>query len=164
MSQDSRGGDAGQDVPAAPAGQRGSSAYRPAVMGLVFSIGAVLGVLGTGIHGNILVLGEPGSAAVVPWGAALALLMALAAQLWAGLWAGSLVEAAVLGITVFSVASLAYVWPGPDQLMVPYSAEVMDALPGPAIASLAWWLGSGVVALASMILTKWLLAREAALL
>lgn len=143
-------------------GRRRSSAYRPAVMGLVFSIGAVIGVLGTGIHGNILVLGEPGSSSVIPWGAALALLMAFAAQLWAGLRAGSIVESAVMGITIFTVATVAYIWPGPDQLMVPYSAEVMEVLPGPAIASLVWWLGSGIVALASMILAKWMLAREAA--
>jgi hypothetical protein len=67
-----------------------------------------------------------------------------------------------MGITIFTVATVAYIWPGPDQLMVPYSAEVMEVLPGPAIASLVWWLGSGIVALASMILAKWMLAREAA--
>ncbi|MDS2171247.1 hypothetical protein Q7C18_00860 [Nesterenkonia sp. CL21] len=135
---------------------------RPVLMGICFSAGAVIGVLGTAVHGNLWMLGETHSGFVIPWGAAVALLLCLLAQLWAGLRADSLLEPTLMGITTFTVATVAYLWPGPDQLMVPYSAEAMELLPGPTIASLIWWLGSAGITLVSMVLVKWILARDAA--
>ena len=133
---------------------------RPVLLGICFGFGAVIGVLGTALHGNIWILGEPGSAAVVPWGAAVALLILLLSLLWAGTTGRSLIEPTVMGGTVFTVATAAYLWPGADQLAVPYSALAMETLPGPVIASAVWWFGSGVVTLISMILVKWILLRD----
>ncbi|MGJ9424796.1 hypothetical protein ACHABX_02995 [Nesterenkonia halotolerans] len=150
--------DTGQ--PEAPARRRRS--VSPVLMGVCFSAGVVLGILGTVLHGNILVLGSTETGTVVPWGALLALLMCLMAQLWAGLKSGSLAEPMVMGVTTFTVATIAYLWPGPDQLVVPYSSEAMELLPGPTLASLIWWLGAAVVTLLAMILVKWIVVRDRA--
>ncbi len=110
------------------------SRLRPVLMGVAFSVGVILGVLGTALHGNITMIGTVQDGTPILWGAGLALLIALLAQLWMGLTADSLAESTVMGITIFSVATLAYIWPGADQLMVPYSPQTMDALPGPTLA------------------------------
>lgn len=130
------------------------------LMGVCFSAGVLLGLIGTALHGNLHMIGDVQDGTVIPWGAALALLLCLLAQLWAGLRAGSLLEPTVMGITTFTVVTAAYLWPGPDQLMMPYSPHSMELLPGPTIASLLWWLGSAVVTLVSMLLVKWVLARD----
>lgn len=150
--------DTGQ--PEAPARRRRS--VSPVLMAVCFSAGVVLGILGTVLHGNILVLGSTETGTVVPWGALLALLMCLMAQLWAGLKSGSLAEPMVMGVTTFTVATIAYLWPGPDQLVVSYSSEAMELLPGPTLASLIWWLGAAVVTLLAMILVKWIVVRDRA--
>lgn len=136
------------------------SSLRPALLGVCFSAGVVLGVLGTALHGNIWMLGTTEAGTVVPWGAALALLMCLMAQLWAGLKSGSLLEPMLMGVTTFTVASIAYLWPGPDQLVVPYSPEAMQLLPGPTLASVIWWLGTAVVTFLAMVLVKWIVVRD----
>lgn len=133
---------------------------RSVLLGICFASGVVLGVLGTVLHGNILVIGEVGSGVVVPWGAAAALLILLLALLWAGTTGRSLLEPLVLGGTAFTVATIAYLWPGPDQLVVPYSPLAMETLPGPVIASLVWWLGAGAVTLVSMLISSWILAKD----
>ncbi|GEM_PF-1472270 len=136
--------------------------FRPALMGVAFSVGIILGILGTALHGNIIMIGTVEDGTPILWGAGLALLIAFMAQLWIGLQVGSLAESTVMGITTFTVVTLAYMWTGPDQLMVPMSAETMDALPGPTLASALWWLGSAGVALLAMILIKWILVRDVA--
>lgn len=136
------------------------SSMRPALLGVCFSAGVVLGILGTVLHGNILMLGATETGTVLPWGAALALLMCLMAQLWAGLKSGSLLEPMLMGVTTFTVASIAYLWPGPDQLVVPYSPEAMELLPGPTLASVIWWLGTAAVTLVAMVLVKWIVVRD----
>ncbi|MDR8018069.1 hypothetical protein [Nesterenkonia aerolata] len=136
---------------------------RAAILGVAFASGAILGVLGTALHSSIWIFGETRGGLVVPWGAALALLICLLAQLWIGLRSATLVDTAVMGITTFTVATAAYLWPGADQLVVPYSSEAMEMLPGPTIASLVWWLGSAAVTLVSMVLVKWIVARDEAL-
>lgn len=141
---------------------RSPARFRPVLMGICFSAGVVLGILGTAVHGNLWMIGQTHSGTVIPWGAALALLVCLLAQLWAGLRADSLLEPAVMGITTFTVVTIAYLWPGPDQLVIPFSGEAYELLPGPTIASLLWWLGSAGITLLAMILIKWILARDKA--
>ncbi|GAA3279931.1 hypothetical protein [Nesterenkonia halobia] len=134
--------------------------FRPVLMGLAVGIGAVLGVLGTALHAGIWVVGETQGGLVIPWGAALALLICLLAQLWIGLRADSVVESTTMGAVTFSLVTVTMVWPGADQLAVPYSAEAMEALPGPTIASLVWWFGSAGITFVSMLAVRWLIARE----
>lgn len=134
--------------------------FRPVLMGLAVGIGAVLGVLGTALHAGIWVVGETQGGLVIPWGAALALLICLLAQLWIGLRADSVVESTTMGAVTFSLVTATMVWPGADQLAVPYSAEAMEALPGPTIASLVWWFGSAGITFVSMLAVRWLIARE----
>ena len=143
-----------------PTRQKPRRMPRAVLFVICFACGVILGALGTALHGNIWVLGEPGSGAVVPWGAAVALLILLLALLWAGTTGRSLVEPLVMGASTFTVATAAYLWPGADQLMVPYSALAVETVPGPVIASLVWWLGAGVVTLVSMLLVKWILIRD----
>ncbi|MGO1192292.1 MAG: hypothetical protein ACTMHH_00325 [Nesterenkonia sp.] len=135
---------------------------RSILLGICFAAGAIIGILGTALHGNIWIIGEAQSGVVLPWGAALALLLLLLGLVWAGTTGRSLTEPLVLGATVFTVASIAYIWPGADQLVVPYSAVTFESLPGPVIASLLWWLGSAAVTLVGLILVKWILAADAA--
>lgn len=139
------------------------STYRPVLLGVCFAAGGVIGVVGTALHGNILMLGSTDSGFVVPWGAVLALVILLLAQLWAGMTSGSLVEPLLMGATAFTVATAAYVWPGPDQLVVHYSALAWETLPGPVIASALWWMGSAVVTMVAMILVRLILIKDAAL-
>lgn len=129
---------------------------------MCFAAGAIIGVLGTALHGNIWIIGEAATGVVLPWGASLALLILLLGLLWAGTTGASLTEPLLLGATTFTVASLAYIWPGPDQLVVPYSSVTFHALPGPVIASLLWWLGSAAITLVGLILVKWILVADAA--
>lgn len=135
---------------------------RPVMLGASLLGGVVLGILGTLLHGNIWMIGEVDSGVVLPWGAALGLLILLLGMMWAGTTARSLVEPTLLGITAFTVATVAYLWPGPDQLVVPYSPLAFEALPGPVIASLVWWLGCAAVTIAAMLLVKWVLVADAA--
>lgn len=138
-----------------------TSRRRPALLGVCFAAGAIIGVLGTMLHGNIWVIGEPSSGLILPWGAVLALLILLLALLWSGMTAGSLTEPMLMGATTFTVASIAYLWPGPDQLVVHYTPIAWEQLPGPVLASALWWLGSALITCVAMILTKWLLMKDA---
>lgn len=134
---------------------------RSVLLGICFASGAILGVLGTVLHGNIWMLGDVESGLVVPWGAAVALVILLLGQVWAGMTAGRLIEPMLMGATTFTVASVAYVWQGPDQLVVPYSQIAFETLPGPVIASVLWWLGSAAVTVVAMFLIKWILMMDA---
>ncbi len=125
-----------------------------------FAVGVALGVLGTLIHGNIWVLGDVGSGLVLPWGAVFALVLVFAALVWAGTTSGSLAEVLLLGGTVFTVVTAVYLWPGPDQLMVHYSPQVWESLPGPVIASVVWWLGSAAVTILAMFAVRVVLITD----
>ncbi|GAB3841989.1 hypothetical protein [Nesterenkonia populi] len=133
---------------------------RAGLLGACAAIGVILGIIGTALHGNIWMLGEVGTLAVVPWGAALGLALLLAAQLWAGTTARAMLEPMVMGIAAFTVATAAYIWPGPDQLMVPYNELTWESLPGPVLASLIWWGGTAVITFAAMLLTQGILAKD----
>ncbi|NLS10658.1 hypothetical protein HGQ17_11785 [Nesterenkonia sp. MY13] len=136
---------------------------RSVLLGICFASGAMLGILGTALHGSIWMLGsDPTSAAMLPWGAALALLIQLLALLWAGTTGRSLVEPMLLGSTTFTVATIAYLWPGPDQLVVPFASQTWEALPGSVLASLIWWLGTAVITLIGMLVVKWVLVADVA--
>ncbi|WP_300343725.1 hypothetical protein [Nesterenkonia sp.] len=135
---------------------------RSALLGVCFACGVILGILGTVLHGNIWVIGEAGSGLFLPWGAALALLILLLAVLWAGTTSGRLAEPALLGGSAFTVATVAYLWPGPDQLVVPFSPAALESVPGPVIASLVWWFGSAVITAAGLIAGKWVVLADVA--
>lgn len=134
---------------------------RPVLLGICFAAGIIAGILGTALHGNIWIIGDVDSGLVVPWGAILSLLLLLLMLLWAGTTEGSLTAPLLLGASAFTVATAAYIWPGPDQLVVPYSAVAFDALPGPVIASLVWWLGSAGITLVGLIAVRWVLSADA---
>lgn len=133
---------------------------RSALLGICFAVGTMVGVLGTALHGNIWLIGEPESGLVLPWGSALSLLILFLLLLWAGTTGRSLVEVMLAGGMAFTVATAAYIWPGPDQLVVPYSSVTMQHLPGPVIASLVWWIGSALVTIMAMLVVKWILLRD----
>ncbi len=64
--------------------------------------GLVAGLLGTALHGHVLVVGD----LLVPWGAAAALLLVLSLSLFIGLWARSGWLSAVSGFAAYLVAGL----------------------------------------------------------
>ncbi|WP_146341104.1 hypothetical protein [Nesterenkonia sp. NBAIMH1] len=133
---------------------------RAGLLGACVTIGVVLGIIGTALHGNIWMVGEAGSLALVPWGVLVALGLLLAAQLWAGTTARAALEPMVMGASAFTVATAAYIWPGPDQLVIPYNELTWEAMPGPVLVSLLWWGGTAAVTAASMLLTQWVLAQD----
>lgn len=135
---------------------------RAVLLGICASTGVILGLLGTVLHGNIWVLGEPDSGWVIPWGAVLGLVMLYLAMLWAGTTAGRVAEPMLMGSAAFTVASIAYIWTGSDQLVVPYSQIAFAALPGPVIASLLWWFGTALVTCAAMITVRMILIYDRA--
>lgn len=134
---------------------------RSVLLGICFAAGIIIGVLGTSLHGNIWIIGAVETGIVLPWGAALALVLLLLALLWAGTTARALGAPLVLGASTFTVASAAYIWPGADQMVVPFSEVTFDSLPGPVIAGVLWWLGSAAVTLIGLLLVKWILMVDA---
>ncbi|WP_150460704.1 hypothetical protein [Nesterenkonia ebinurensis] len=135
---------------------------RAVILGISLFCGVVLGILGTLLHGSIWMIGEVDSGLVIPWGAALGLLILLLGLVWVGTTSRSLAEPTLMGTATFTVATIAYLWPGPDQLVVPYSPVAFETLPGPVIASLVWWLGCAVTTIIGMLIVKWVLVADAA--
>lgn len=106
-------------------------------------LGLCVGALGTATHLNLAPLPGGGS---LPWGAALALLLAGSAQWWwmrrtAERGGRALPAGAALAAAAFTAAVALYRLPAADQLGLPWTADLARVMPVAAAASGAWLAG-----------------------
>ena len=120
--------------------------------------GLLASVLGTGLHAQILYLGDT----ALPLGAVAALILSCAATVFAGLWAGSAVWSAVAGLLAYVVLGLFTLdlWDTP--LII--TGTVLEEQPGIVLAGRIWLFGQAVATIAALMITSRVLtkARRAA--
>lgn len=128
-----------------------TSAERPtppaasAVGGVLLGLG--VGALGTATHLNAAPLA---GAWTLPWGAALALLLAGSAQWWwmrrtADAGGQALPAGVAVAVGAFTAALALCRLPATDRLGLPWTPDVFAAMPGAALASVAWIAGLPVL-------------------
>lgn len=115
--------------------------------------GLLAAVLGTGLHAQILYVGD----AAVPLGAAAALVLSCAVAVFAGVWAGAALWAAAAGLVAYVVLGLFTL----DILDTPLiiTGTVLEEQPGIVLAGLVWLFGQAVVTIVAVLLTTRVLAK-----
>ncbi|MCG2624508.1 hypothetical protein LVY72_21700 [Arthrobacter sp. I2-34] len=146
---------ANQYLPAAGASTDGTRARRrPARAGLGTAVvcGVLAALLGTGLHGQILYLAD-GTA--LPWGAAAALLLALALLVWAGVRAGSVLMAGVAGLIAYVLVGLMATGMGQEPLII--TATSLRPELAVALSGKIWVVGLAVATVIAVAVTAWAL-------
>ena len=124
-----------------------------AVPGLVGAVllGLFAGGLGTFVHLNLWPIPDrlgppwPVVGRVLPWGAALALVMVGSLHLWWTRRTGRPAHGALLGSVAAVFAWALWLMPGPDRLGVAWTQEIAAAHPAALLASRLWLIGVPVV-------------------
>lgn len=117
------------------------------ILGTV-AVGVVTGVIGTVMHLNSLWTGSFG----IPWGVALALLVAGLGQWWTGLMTANMLAPGLTGITQYAtLAAMTGLLPG-DHFSVPMNAQTWEFVPHLVIATLVWHAGIVVLTMIMVIL------------
>ncbi|MDO4239310.1 hypothetical protein [Micrococcus sp.] len=142
---------AGDGAAVAASPDRGGSRGRGVLTGL--ALGAGVGVLGTLTHLNL----APVAGVAVPWGLALALLLAGSTQRWwmrvsAQRGAHPVPAGGAVVIGAFTVAVALHRLPATDQLGLPWTAEVARAVPTALLASVGWLAGLPVLGAVMLVL------------
>lgn len=111
-------------------------------------VGVVTGAIGTVMHLNSFWAGSFG----IPWGVALALLVAGLGQWWTGLMAANMLASGLTGITQYAtLAAMTGLLPG-DHFSVPMNSQTWDFVPHLVIATLVWHAGIIVLTMIMVIL------------
>lgn len=133
--------------------QRGVRRRRPAFQGWGTAVfGAVVtAVAGTALHSQILYAGESG----YPWGAAAALVFALAVMVWAGLKARNVLIAGLTGVLSYVFVGLMALAPGGEPLIVTGTTAAVE-LPI-AVAGKVWMIGLVFATVAALLACVWAL-------
>jgi len=119
------------------------------ILGTV-AVGVVTGVIGTVMHLNSLWTGCFG----IPWGVALALLVAGLGQWWTGLMTANMLAPGLTGITQYAtLAAMTGLLPG-DHFSVPMNAQTWEFVPHLVIATLVWHAGIIVLTMITVILVS----------
>ena len=111
----------------------------------------VTAVAGTALHAQILYAAD----ASYPWGAAAALLFALAVMVWAGLKARNVLVAGLTGVLAYVLVGLMALAPGTEPLIVTGTSAAVE-LPI-AVAGRIWMMGWSRPTLAAMLVCIWAL-------
>lgn len=124
---------------------------RGVLPGLV--LGALVGALGTVTHLNL----APVAGAAVPWGLALALLLAGSTQRWwmrvaAASGAHPVPAGGAVAIGAFTVVLALYRLPATDRLGLPWTAPLAQAMPTALLASVGWVVGLPVLGVVLLVL------------
>lgn len=116
--------------------------------------GLLASVLGTGLHAQILYLGDT----ALPLGAAAALILSCAATVFAGLWAGAALWSAVAGLLAYVVLGLFTldIWDTP--LII--TGTILEEQPGIVLAGRLWLFGQAAATIASVLITTRVLGRS----
>ena len=115
--------------------------------------GLLASVLGTGLHAQILYLGDT----ALPLGVVGALLLSCAVTVFAGLWAGAALWSAVAGLLAYAVLGLFTLdlWDSP--LII--TGTVLADQPGIVLAGRIWLFGQAVATIAALLIASRVLAR-----
>ena len=116
--------------------------------------GLLASVLGTGLHAQILYLGDT----ALPLGAAAALILSCAATVFAGLWAGAALWSAVAGLLAYVVLGLFTldIWDTP--LII--TGTILEEQPGIVLAGRLWLFGQAAATIAAVLITTRALGRS----
>ena len=116
--------------------------------------GLLASVLGTGLHAQILYLGDT----ALPLGAAAALILSCAATVFAGLWAGAALWSAVAGLLAYVVLGLFTldIWDTP--LII--TGTILEEQPGIVLAGRLWLFGQAAATIAAVLITTRVLGRS----
>lgn len=111
------------------------------------ALGILTGVVGTVFHLNSWWSGSFG----IPWGVALALLLAGVAQWWIALRTTSIVATGVTGIAQYlSLAVMSMATRG-DTFTIPWNDQTWQFVPHLVIATIAWHAGIIVVTMLNLV-------------
>lgn len=111
-------------------------------------------MLGTGLHAQILYLGDT----AVPLGAVGALVLSCSIAVFAGLWAGSALWSAAAGAIAYLVLGLFSLDLGDTPLII--TGTALEEQPGIVLAGLIWLYGQAAVTVLAVLLTRRVQARE----
>lgn len=121
------------------------------------AVGAITAVIGTVMHLNSWWTGSFG----LPWGVALALLIAGLGQYWTGLMSANMLAPGITGIAQYlTLAAMTGLLQG-DQFSVPLNAQTWEFVPHLVIATLIWHGGIIVLTICMVVLTSRKLRRTA---
>ena len=119
------------------------------ILGTV-AVGVVTGAIGTVMHLNSLWTGSFG----IPWGVALALLVAGLGQWWTGLMTANMLATGLTGITQYAtLAAMTGLLPG-EHFSVPMNTQTWEFVPHLVIATLMWHAGIIVLTMLTVILVS----------
>ena len=115
--------------------------------------GLLASVLGTGLHAQILYVGDT----VLPLGALAALILSCAATVFAGLWAGSALWSAAAGLLAYVVLGLFTLdlWDTP--LII--TGTILEEQPGIVLAGRIWLFGQALATIAAVLIASRVLGR-----
>lgn len=99
-----------------------------------FAAGTLAAVVGTILHASMAYAGDT----PIPWGAVLALVLTGALSYWTGMLRGKLWVSALTGLSTYVLVAF-FSADVHNQLIV--SGELLDVLPGPALAGTIWVYG-----------------------
>ncbi|WP_146067198.1 hypothetical protein [Arthrobacter sp. ZGTC212] len=114
--------------------------------------GLLASVLGTGLHAQILYIGDT----PLPLGAAAAIVLSCAATVFAGLWAGAALWSAAAGLLAYVVLGLFTldIWDTP--LII--TGTILEEQPGIVLAGRIWLFGQALATIAALLITSRVLA------
>jgi len=115
---------------------------------LAIVVGIITGVVGTVMHLNSFWTGSFG----IPWGVALALLIAGLAQWWIGLRTAHMLAPGITGLAQYVTLAVMALFSRGDTFTVPVTAQTWEFVPHLVLATLAWHLGI-------LVLTIWMVRR-----
>jgi hypothetical protein len=108
-------------------------------------------VAGTALHSQVLYAGGSG----YPWGAAAALLFALAVMVWAGLKTHNVLMAGLTGVLSYVLVGLMAMAPGGEPLIVTGTTAAVE-LPI-AVAGRIWMIGLVFATIVALLACVWAL-------
>lgn len=100
-------------------------------------VGVITGFIGTVLHLNSYWTGSFG----IPWGVAVALLIAGMAQWWIGLRTANILGSGLTGIGQYATLAVLAVFSRGDMFTVPLNAQTWEFVPHLVIATVAWHIG-----------------------
>lgn len=122
---------------------------------VALALGCITGAIGTVLHLNSYWTGSFG----VPWGVAVALLVAGLTQWWLGIRTASMWAAGLTGIAQYITLAVLVGLNSTDHFSVPLTAETWEFVPHLVIATLLWHIGLVIVTMGVVILVNRKLRR-----
>lgn len=120
--------------------------------------GVITGFVGTVMHLNSYWTGSFG----IPWGVALALLIAGLGQWWLGLRTANVLAVGLTGIGQYVTLAVMTLFSRGDLFTVAPSAQTWEFVPHLVIASVVWYVGLLVLTIVLMVLVNRTLQRAKA--